>query len=61
MNTLQTAIENKLGKKVDFSKSSDGVNLIFTAKVDGVTVANVYKSFDHNLKQIAIIRYVIQD
>jgi len=61
MTNLQTTIEKKLGKSVQFFKSSDGVNLLYTAKIDGLTVANVYKSFDKNFNQIQIIRYVGQN
>jgi len=61
MTILQTTIENNLGKSVEFSKATDGVNLLYTAKIDGLTVANVYKSFDKNFNQIEIIRYVNQD
>lgn len=61
MTNLQTTIEKKLGKSVEFSKASDGVNLLYTAKINGLTVANVYKSFDKNFNQIEIIRYVSED
>lgn len=61
MKTLQTKIEKKIGKSVEFYKANDGVNLRYTAKIDGLTVANVYKSFDKNFNQIEIIRYVSQD
>jgi len=59
--TSQTTIEKKLGKSVQFSKASDCVNLLYTAKIDGVEVANVYKSFDKNFNQIEIIRYCNRD
>lgn len=61
MINLQTTIEKKLGKSVEFFKASDGVNLLYSAKINGLTVANVYKSFDKNFNQIEIIRYVSQD
>ena len=61
MTTLQNTIETKLGKKVSFEKATDGANLLFTAKVEGLTVANVYKSFDKNYNTINIIRYVNAD
>ena len=58
MTDLQKTIENKLQKAVNFSKETDGANLIYTAKIDGLSVANVYKSFDKNFNQIVIIKYV---
>jgi len=61
MKNLQTTIEKKLGKKVQFVKSSDGINLLYTAKINGLTVANVYKSFDKQYNQIEIIRYTNVD
>lgn len=57
MESLQKTIETKLGKKVNFESATDGANLLFTAKIDGLTVANVYKSFDTNYNNIKIIRY----
>jgi hypothetical protein len=50
-------IESKLGKQVELTNSSDGVNLIYTATINGLTVANVYKSFDSNFNRVEIIRY----
>ena len=61
MKNLQATIEKKLGKKVELVKSSDRVNLLFTAKINGLTVANVYKSFDKQYNQIEIIRYTNVD
>lgn len=61
MKNLQATIEKKLGKKVEFVKSSDRVNLLYTAKINGLTVANVYKSFDKQYNQIEIIRYTNVD
>ena len=58
MTTLQTIIENKLNKSVKFFEANDGANLLYTATIDGLTVANVYKSFDKNFKKIEIIKYV---
>jgi hypothetical protein len=58
MKNLQTTIENKLGKKVIFESANDGANLLYTAKVNGLTVANVYKSFDKKFNPKNIIRYV---
>ena len=57
MTTLQNTIESKLGMKVNFEVATDGANLLFTAKIEGLTVANVYKSFDTNYNRIEIIRY----
>jgi hypothetical protein len=61
MENFQTIIENKLGKKVNFNKINDGANLLFTATIAGITVANVYKSFDKNFNQIFLIRYTEAD
>jgi hypothetical protein len=58
MTNLKSTIENKLGKKVIIELANDGANLLYTAKVNNLTVANVYKSFDKNFNQIKIIRYV---
>jgi len=57
MTTLQNTIETILGKKVNFEASTDCANLLFTAKINGITVANVYKSYDSNYNLIEIIRY----
>ena len=57
MNNSQITIEKKLGKKVEYVKANDGANLLYTANVNGVIVANIYKSFDRNFNQIEIIRY----
>ena len=57
MNTHQTTIEKKLGKKVIIVKDNDGANLLYSAKINGITVAHIYKSFDKNYNQIEIIRY----
>ena len=58
MTTAQQIIENKLNKSVQLVKATDGFNLLYTAKINGLTVANVYKSFDKNFNQVEIIRYV---
>lgn len=58
MEALKNTIETTFNKKVNFEKTTDGVNLLYTAKIDGLTVANVYKSFDKNYNQIQVIRYV---
>ena len=58
MKAIKVIIENKLQKEVKFFKSNDGANLIYTATIDGLSVANVYKSFDKYFNQIEIIRYV---
>jgi hypothetical protein len=60
MENTKITIENNLGKKVEFIKANDCVNLLYTAKINGLTVANVYKSFDKNFNQIEVIRYVNQ-
>ena len=57
MTNLKNIIELKLKKLITLEKASDNVNLLYTAKINGLTVANVYKSFDKNLNQIEIIRY----
>ena len=57
MKNLKMTIESKLGKQVELTNSSDGVNLIYTATINGVNVANVYKSFDSSFNQVEIIRY----
>jgi hypothetical protein len=61
MNNYKEQIENKLGKKVDFEKDSDGANLLFSANIKGITVARVYKSFDKNLKPIEVLQYTHAD
>jgi hypothetical protein len=61
ITNLKTTIENKIGKSVQFYKTNDNVNLLYTAKINGLTIANVYKSFDKNFNQIEIIRYVNLD
>jgi hypothetical protein len=58
MKTAKKTIENKLNKTVNIFKASDGFNLLFTAKIDGLTVAYVYKSFDQNFNEMQIIKYV---
>ena len=58
METLKNTIETTLNKKVNFEKATDCINLLYTAKIDGLTVANVYKSFDKNYNPIQVIRYV---
>ena len=60
MKNIQLTIENNLKKTVQFAKSSDCINLLYTAKINGITVANVYKSFDKNFNQIEVIKYVSQ-
>jgi hypothetical protein len=57
METLKNTIEAKLNKTVNFFKATDGANLLYTATINGCTVANVYKSFDKNFNSITIIRY----
>jgi len=61
MKNLQTIIEKKLNKKVELFKATDCVNLLFEAKIDGVAVARVYKSFDSQLNPIHQIRYTNAD
>jgi hypothetical protein len=61
MNNYKEQIENKLGKKVDFEKDSDGANLLFSANIKGITVARVYKSFDKNFKPIEVLQYTHAD
>lgn len=57
MKNLQETIEKKLGKKVELIKETDGANLLYEAKINGLTVARVYKSFDKEYNKIEIIRY----
>lgn len=43
----------------EFRNATDGVNLLMVAiGADGLSVASIYKSFDHNFNQILIVRYV---
>ena len=57
MNTHQTTIEKKLGKKVIIVKDNDGANLLYSAHFNGMIVASIYKSFDKNFNTIEVIRY----
>ena len=52
MKDLKNAIEAKLKKTVDFFPATDCANLLYTAQINGLTVANVYKSFDSKFNQI---------
>ena len=61
MKDLKNAIEAKLKKKVDFFPATDCVNLLYTAQINGLTVANVYKSFDSKFNQIYQIRYTSEN
>lgn len=54
---LKTTIETRLNKSVNFVKASDGANLLYTAKINDLTVANVYKSYDENFNVITLIKY----
>ena len=54
---LKNQIESVLGKTVTLEPASDCANLLFSAKIEGITYATVYKSFDRNFKPIQIIRY----
>lgn len=54
---LKNTIETKLNKVVNFVKASDGANLLYTAKINDLTVANVYKSYDENFNVITLIKY----
>ena len=54
---LKNQIESVLQKPVTLEPASDCANLLFSAKIEGITYANVYKSFDPNFKPIQIIRY----
>lgn len=56
-NNLKNTIEKRLKKSVMFFSDSDGANLLFTATVNGCSVARVYKSFDEHYNAITIIRY----
>ena len=61
MNNLKNIIETKLNKKVDFFPATDCANLLYTAQINGLTVANVYKSFDSQFNQVYKIRYTNAD
>ena len=61
MKDLKNAIEAKLKKKVDFFPATDCANLLYTAQINGLTVANVYKSFDSKFNQIYQIRYTSEN
>jgi hypothetical protein len=56
-NEIKTTIETKLNKSVNFVKATDGANLLYTATINELTVANVYKSYDENFNLITVIRY----
>jgi hypothetical protein len=61
MKNLKNIIETKLNKKVDFFQATDCANLLYTAKINGLTVANIYKSFDGEFNQVYQIRYTNAD
>jgi hypothetical protein len=54
---LKKTIETRLNKVVNFVEATDGANLLYSATINGCTVANVYKSFDVNFNSTTIIRY----
>jgi hypothetical protein len=56
-NQIQVIIEKEIGKKVELEKASDCVNLMYTAKINGIVVANVYKSFDAKFNPMELIRF----
>ena len=61
MKDLKSTIETKLNKKVDFFQATDCANLLYTATINGLTVANVYKSFDSKFNQVYQIRYTSEN
>ena len=57
LSELKKEIENELKKSVTIEEASDCVNLRYVAAIGNIVVAEIYKSFDKDFKEIRVIRY----
>lgn len=56
-NEIKQEIEQHLKNTIVLKNDSDCVNLLYTATINDIIVARVYKSFDKNFNKITKINY----